>query len=99
MPEVITGLSLLLLFVAADVDPRLLDHRHRSHHADRLPSSRSWCSRASLSFDTTLEEGGPWILAAPPLRTFLTVTLPLIAPGPWQRAGWLAFTLFRSTIS
>ena len=36
MPEVITGLSLLLLFVALEFEPRLLDHRDRAHDADAL---------------------------------------------------------------
>ena len=36
MPEVITGLSLLLLFVALQCRARLLDHRHRAHHADAV---------------------------------------------------------------
>src|SRR6476660_1986761 len=36
MPEVITGLSLLLLFVAFDVDRGVLDHRHCPHNADHV---------------------------------------------------------------
>ena len=34
MPEVITGLSLLLLFVALDARSRLLDRGDRAHHGD-----------------------------------------------------------------
>jgi len=33
MPEVITGLSLLLLFVAVDIDRGFWIHRHRPHHS------------------------------------------------------------------
>ena len=36
MPEVITGLSLLLLFVAVGSRPRLLDDHARPHHADHV---------------------------------------------------------------
>ena len=36
MPEVITGLSLLLLFVAGYRRPRLLDRDDRPHHADHV---------------------------------------------------------------
>src|SRR5207302_9808234 len=44
-----------------------------------------------LGFDETLEEAA-MDLGCPPARTFLTVTLPLIAPA--VAAGWmLAFTL------
>ena len=32
MPEVITGLSMLLLFVAVSDRPRVLDRGHRAHH-------------------------------------------------------------------
>jgi putrescine transport system permease protein len=96
MPEVITGLSLLLLFVTMD-------------HLVGWPAGRGFTTitiahitfsmafvtvvvRSRLSqMDRSLEEAA-MDLGARPLKTYMTITLPLIFPA--LLAGWLlAFTL------
>lgn len=90
MPEVITGLSLLLLFVAINFD--------RGFYTVLLAHiTFSMCFVAVVvqsrlvSFDETLEEAAQ-DLGCPPAKTFFLITLPLILPA--VLAGFmLAFTL------
>jgi len=90
MPEVITGLSLLLLFVALDVD-RGFWTIAVAHTTLTMGFVAVVVQARLLDFDTGLEEAA-MDLGCPPLRTFFTVTLPLIAPA--IVSGWmLAFTL------
>jgi putrescine transport system permease protein len=90
MPEVITGLSLLLLFVALDVD-RGFWTITIAHTTLTACFAAIVVQSRLMSFDLSLEEAA-MDLGCPPLRTFLTVTLPLIAPA--LASGWmLAFTL------
>ena len=90
MPEVITGLSLLLLFVAVDID-RGFWTIAIAHTTLTACFVTVVVQSRLLSFDRSLEEAA-MDLGCPPWRTFLTVTLPLIAPALF--AGWmLAFTL------
>jgi putrescine transport system permease protein len=90
MPEVITGLSLLLLFVALNVD-RGFWTVAIAHTTLTLSFVTVVVQSRLLDFDRSLEEAA-MDLGCPPLRTFITVTLPLIFPA--IAAGWmLAFTL------
>jgi putrescine transport system permease protein len=90
MPEVIIGLSLLLLFVAVDFDrgfwTTLLAHTTLTMcFVTVIVQSRL------LDFDWSLEEAA-MDLGCPPLRTFFEITLPLILPA--IASGWmLAFAL------
>ena len=90
MPEVITGLSLLLLFIAIGLDRGVvtivLAHTTFSMcYVSVVVSSRL------ASFDRSVEEAA-LDLGCTPLDAFLSVTLPIIAPA--VISGWLlAFTL------
>ncbi|HKM87072.1 MAG TPA: ABC transporter permease subunit [Xanthobacteraceae bacterium] len=90
MPEVITGLSLLLLFVAVAVD-RGFWTVAIAHTTMAMCFVTVIVQARLVDFDTSLEEAA-MDLGASPLRTFLAVTLPLILPA--ITAGWmLAFAL------
>ena len=90
MPEIITGLSLLLLFVAIDVD-RGFWTVSIAHTTVTMCFVAVIVQSRLLTFDRSLEEAA-MDLGCPPFKTFLTVTLPLIFPA--IAAGWmLAFTL------
>ena len=90
MPEVITGLSLLLLFIAIGLDRGVftivLAHTTFSMcYVSVVVSSRL------VSFDRSLEEAA-LDLGCTPFDAFKSVTLPIIAPA--VISGWLlAFTL------
>jgi len=90
MPEVITGLALLLLFVAVEIE-RGFWTVTIAHTTLTMSFVTVIVQARLLGFDRSLEEAA-MDLGCPPLRTFLTVTLPLIAPA--LAAGWvLAFML------
>ncbi len=90
MPEVITGLSLLLLFVALDVE-RGFWTATIAHATLGLGFACIVVQARLAGFDRSLEEAAQ-DLGATALVTFWTVTFPLILPG--VAAAWmLAFTL------
>jgi putrescine transport system permease protein len=90
MPEVITGLSLLLLFVAIDFD-RGFWTVTLAHISFSMCFVAVVVQSRLITFDKSLEEAA-LDLGAPPLKAFLVVTLPVIFPA--VAAGWmLAFTL------
>ncbi|HEX5935198.1 MAG TPA: ABC transporter permease [Pseudorhizobium sp.] len=90
MPEVITGLSLLLLFVALNVD-RGFWTVTIAHTTFTMCYVAIVVQSRLLTFDRSLEEAA-LDLGSPPVKTFFRITLPLILPA--VLAGWmLAFTL------
>ncbi|MEO8668513.1 MAG: ABC transporter permease subunit [Bauldia sp.] len=90
MPDVITGLSLLLLFVAMGF-ARGFWTIILAHITFSMCFVAVVVQSRLITFDRSLEEAA-MDLGCPPLKTFLQITLPLIAPA--IIAGWmLAFTL------
>ena len=90
LPEVITGLSLLLLFVAVAID-RGFWTIVVAHTTLTMGFVTVIVQARLLGFDRSIEEAA-LDLGAPPAKTFFLITLPLIAPA--VAAGWmLAFTL------
>jgi putrescine transport system permease protein len=90
MPEVITGLSLLLLFVAIDLD-RGFFTIIIAHTTLTMCFVTIIVQSRLANFDRSLEEAA-MDLGCPPARTFSVITLPLIMPA--VMAGFLlAFSL------
>lgn len=90
MPEVITGLSLLLLFVAVDFG-RGFWTVTLAHITFSMCFVAVVVQSRLISFDRSLEEAA-MDLGAGPVTTFFQVTLPVILPA--IISGWmLAFTL------
>lgn len=90
MPEVITGLSLLLLFIGLGVDRGVMTIV-LAHTTFSMCFVSVVVSSRLTSFDRSLEEAA-LDLGASPLDAFRLVTLPIIAPA--VISGWLlAFTL------
>jgi putrescine transport system permease protein len=90
MPEVITGLSLLLLFVAVNAERGFLTVT-MAHTTLTLCFVAVVVQSRLGSLDRSLEEAA-MDLGCDPVRAFIAVTLPLILPA--IAAGWmLAFTL------
>jgi putrescine transport system permease protein len=90
MPEVILGLSLLLLFVAFDL-PRGVWTVTVGHATMTLCYAAVVVQARLITFDRALEEAAQ-DLGRTPVQAFLEITLPNIAPA--VAAAWmLAFTL------
>jgi putrescine transport system permease protein len=90
MPEVITGLSLLLLFVAIGLDRGFLTVT-LAHITFSMCFVAVVVQSRLITFDRSLEEAA-MDLGATPVKTFFAITLPVILPA--IVSGWmLAFTL------
>jgi len=90
MPEVITGLALLLMFVAVGID-RGFWTITIAHTSVTMCFVAVVVQSRLITFDRSLEEAA-MDLGCPPLKTFLVVTLPIVWPA--VASGWmLAFTL------
>ena len=90
MPEVITGLSLLLLFISLNIDRGLMTIV-LAHATFSMCYVSVVVSSRLVSFDRALEEAA-LDLGCNPWQAFRLVTLPIIAPA--VISGWLlAFTL------
>lgn len=90
MPEVITGLSLLLLFVAIGFD-RGFWTLTIAHTTLTMCFAAVVIQARLYDFDNSVEEAA-MDLGASPLKAFMQVTLPIIAPSVIS-AWLLAFTL------
>ncbi|MEC9197266.1 MAG: ABC transporter permease subunit [Pseudomonadota bacterium] len=90
MPEVITGLSLLLLFIGIGLDRGVVTVV-LAHTTFAMCYVSVVVSSRLVSFDKSLEEAA-LDLGCTPFQAFRLVTLPIIAPA--VISGWLlAFTL------
>lgn len=90
MPEVITGLSLLLLFISIGMDRGIMTIV-LAHTTFSLCYVSVVVSSRLVSFDRSIEEAA-LDLGCTPFDAFRSVTLPIIAPA--VISGWLlAFTL------
>jgi putrescine transport system permease protein len=90
MPEVITGLSLLLLFVAIDLS-RGFWTITLAHTTLTMCFVAVVVQSRLLTFDRSIEEAA-LDLGCRPFKAFFLITLPIIAPA--VVSGWmLAFTL------
>jgi len=90
MPDVITGLSLLLLFVALGV-ARGFWTIVLAHITFSMCYVAVVIQSRLVTFDRSLEEAAE-DLGCPPFKTFMVITLPIILPA--VVAGWmLGFTL------
>ncbi|MFM7084555.1 MAG: ABC transporter permease subunit [Hyphomicrobium sp.] len=90
MPEVMTGLSLLLLFVAINLERGFLTIV-LAHSIFTMSFATVVVQARLRNFDISVEEAA-LNLGATPLRTFFYITLPLIAPSVIS-AWLLSFTL------
>lgn len=90
MPEVITGLALLLMFIALGLARGYLTVLI-AHATFSMAYVAVIVQSRLATMDRSVEEAAQ-DLGCPPLKTFLAITLPIIAPA--VIAGWLlAFTL------